>query len=116
MLEGERVVTGMVYTILKLHKQKLLKMKDMDLMTDFLQTKLHKDFGYNDDYVIRALEESMNKLLGCKMDLPPKPQDNELPKEPFGRYVEPNYEKKTGIRNPKFTEEERKTMENVILK
>lgn len=54
MIEGERVVTAMAYTILRMHRNKLLKMKDMDLMTDLLQTQLQRDFGHSDDYVIRV--------------------------------------------------------------
>jgi hypothetical protein len=40
LLEGERVVTAMAYTILKLHATRLLKFKDMDAITDFLQVSL----------------------------------------------------------------------------
>lgn len=39
-MEGERVVTAMAYTILKLHATRLLKCKDMDSITDYLQVKL----------------------------------------------------------------------------
>lgn len=35
--EGERIVTAMAYTILKMHRDKLLKFKDMDQMTEYLQ-------------------------------------------------------------------------------
>lgn len=116
MLEGERVVTAMAYTILRLHHNKLLKMKDMDLMTDFLQTQLHKDFGYDDDYVIRALENSMAELRRYKMDLPPHPQDHEFPQNPLGQFVEPDFETKIGLRKTAFTDNERKTTENVIMR
>lgn len=37
LLDGERVVTAMAYTILRLHKNKLLKLKDMDLIVQYLQ-------------------------------------------------------------------------------
>lgn len=59
MIEGERVVTAMAFTILRIHRKKLMKMRDMDEMTEFLQINLHKDFGYDDDFVIKVLEQSM---------------------------------------------------------
>lgn len=37
LLDGERVVTAMAYTILRLHKNKLLKLNDMDLIVQYLQ-------------------------------------------------------------------------------
>lgn len=120
LMDGERVVTAMAYTILRLHKNKLLKLKDMDLIVQYLQvifkekpfflffhlinaffyfyqSKLHKDFGYDDDYVIKMLEQSMDELKKSKMDLPAPPQPNEFPKKPFGVFVEPNFEAKVHI-------------------
>lgn len=94
MIEGERVVTAMAFTILRIHGSKLLKMKDMDLMTELLQTKLHRDFGHSDDYVIRVLEQSMEDLKRLKMDLPPPPGDNEFPRRPLGLFVEPDFDTK----------------------
>ena len=43
MMYGERVLTAMAYTILKVHKTKLLRMKDMDQVTDFLQVSFDAD-------------------------------------------------------------------------
>lgn len=40
LLDGERVVTAMAYTILRLHKHKLLKLKDMDLIVQYIQVKI----------------------------------------------------------------------------
>lgn len=37
LLDGERVVTAMAYTILRLHRNKLLKLKDMDLIVQYIQ-------------------------------------------------------------------------------
>lgn len=45
LLDGERVVTAMAYTILRLHKNKLLKLKDMDLIVQYLQVS-NKGFFY----------------------------------------------------------------------
>lgn len=39
-MDGERVVTAMAYTILRLHKNKILKLKDMDLIVQYLQVSL----------------------------------------------------------------------------
>lgn len=115
MLDGERVVTAMAFTILRIHRKKLMKMRDMDEMTEFLQIHLHKNFGYDDDFVIKVLEQSMTDLRKYKMDLPPPPQPCELPKYEFGRFIEPEYETKIGRRKPKFTDNERRTTEKVIL-
>lgn len=97
MIEGERVVTAMAFTILRIHYKKLIKMKDMDEITDFLQCQLHKNFGYTDDYVIKILEQSMAELKRFKMDLPPPPQESELPKYECGRFIEPDYESKVSL-------------------
>lgn len=40
LLDGERAVTAMAYTILRLHKNKILKMKDMDLIVQYLQVTI----------------------------------------------------------------------------
>lgn len=114
MIEGERVVTAMAFTILRIHRKKLMNMKDMDEMTEFLQIRLHKSFGYDDDFVIKVLEQSMTDLRKYKMDLPPPPQDCELPKYEFGRVIEPEFDTKVGRRKTKFTEIERKTTEVIL--
>lgn len=116
MIDGERVVTAMAFTILRIHRKKLLKMKDMDEMTDFLQTQLHKDFGHDDDFVIKILEQSMADLKRYKLDLPPPPQPVELPKYEFGQFIEPEFDSKVGRRKSKFTDNERKVTEDVILR
>ncbi|XP_055314062.1 uncharacterized protein LOC129575144 isoform X2 [Sitodiplosis mosellana] len=116
LLDGERVVTAMAYTILRMHKNKILKLKDMDLIVQYLQTKLHTDFGYDDDYVIKMLEQSMDELKRAKMDLPPPPAPNELPQKPFGEFQEQHFEAKSGIRKPLFTTSEKEVLQTVILK
>lgn len=115
LLDGDRVVTGMAYTILKLHKNKILKLKDMDLIVQYIQVKLQKEFGYDDDFVIKTLEQSMEELRKAKLDRPPSAGENELPKRPFGTFVEPSFEAKVGIRKSIFTETEKEVTENVIL-
>ncbi|CAD7089548.1 unnamed protein product [Hermetia illucens] len=116
LLDGERVVTAMAFVILRLHKNRLLKLKDMDAIIEFLQVKLHKDFGYDDDYVIRALEHTMQELKRLKLDLPPPPQPNEFPQRQLGEFIEPDFEKKIGHRKSVFTENEREVLTNVILR
>ncbi|XP_062554558.1 USP6 N-terminal-like protein isoform X1 [Armigeres subalbatus] len=116
MLYGERVLTAMAYTILKIHKVKLLRMKDMDQITEFLQTILYKSFGYDDDTVIKTLQLSMLELKKLNLDkLPPAP-DNEFPKVPFGQFIEPSLDAKIGHRNEKFTERETELKETVLYR
>ncbi|XP_055694336.1 USP6 N-terminal-like protein [Lutzomyia longipalpis] len=115
LLDGEKVVTGMAYSVLKLHRNKILKLKDMDLIVQYLQVQLHTDFGYDDDYVIKTLEQCMEELRKHKLDLPPPPGANELPKRPFGEFREPSIESKIGRRKSIFSETEREVTENVIL-
>lgn len=112
--EGERVATAMAYTVLKLHKNKLLKLKDMDSIVHYLQVKLVKDFGYDDDFVIKTYEQCAEELRKAKMELPPTPQDIEFPQKPFGVFVEPTPEEKVGHRKTDFSEIEKEVTENVI--
>ncbi|CRK98358.1 CLUMA_CG011718, isoform A [Clunio marinus] len=114
LLEGERAVTAMAFTILKLHATKLLKLKDMDAITDYLQYKLNKNFGYSDNYVIKSLETSIIELRGKRMDLPPPANDVEFPKCEMGQFIEPTIEKKLGLRAECFTDSERNVTEFVI--
>lgn len=114
-LEGERVLNAMAFTILKLHATKLLKFKDMDEITNYFQYKLHKNFGYSDNFVIKTLETSLSDLRSKKMELPPiTSSDNEFPKNPLGTFIEPTIEKKLGLRTSCFTEAE-KNMTDLII-
>ncbi|XP_038115863.1 USP6 N-terminal-like protein isoform X2 [Culex quinquefasciatus] len=116
MLFGERVLTAMAYTILKIHKVKLLRMKDMDQITEFLQTTLYKAFGHDDDTVIKTLQLAMYELKKLNLDkLPPAPV-SEGPKFPFGQFIEPTLETKIGHRNEKFTEKETELKETVLYR
>ncbi|XP_035890810.1 USP6 N-terminal-like protein isoform X2 [Anopheles stephensi] len=117
MMFGERVLTVMAYTILKIHKSKLLRMKDMDQVTDFLQTSLHKQFGYDDDHVIKVLQSSMDELKKLKLlNLPPA-SANELPTVPRGQtVVEPSAQAKIGHRNEQFSEREIALKETVLYR
>ncbi|KAM8973819.1 USP6 N-terminal-like protein isoform 2-T2 [Pelodytes ibericus] len=84
ILEGDRVLTAMSYTILKLHKKYLMKLTMEDLI-EFLQESLAKDFCYEDDYVIDQLQLSMSELKRAKLDLPPPGKDEEFPKKQLGQ-------------------------------
>ncbi|XP_055694641.1 USP6 N-terminal-like protein [Lutzomyia longipalpis] len=114
LLEGERVMTAMAYTILKMHKNRIMRLRDMDLIIEFLQVKLHSDFGYDDDFAIRTLGQIMTDLKRVKMDLPPPAGPNERPKNAFGEIVETSVEKKIGRRRPVFTENELNVHNTVI--
>lgn len=39
LFDGERVITAMAYTILKLHKRYLLKLGDMDSIVNYIQVR-----------------------------------------------------------------------------
>ncbi|KAG5846024.1 hypothetical protein ANANG_G00145340 [Anguilla anguilla] len=84
ILEGERVLTAMSYTVLKLHKKHLLKLSMEDLV-DFLQVALAKDFFFDDDFVIEQLQNSMSELRRSKLELPAPGKEDELPKKPLGQ-------------------------------
>ncbi|XP_030004872.1 USP6 N-terminal-like protein isoform X3 [Sphaeramia orbicularis] len=84
ILEGERVLPAMSYTVLKLHKKHLMKLTMEDLV-EFLQVTLSKDFFLDDDIVIEQLQASMTELRKAKLDLPAPGKDEEFPKKPLGQ-------------------------------
>ncbi|XP_028933397.1 USP6 N-terminal-like protein isoform X1 [Ornithorhynchus anatinus] len=83
ILEGERVLPAMSYTILKLHRKQLMKLS-MEELVEFLQETLAKDFFYEDDFVIEQLQNSMVELKRAKLDLPVPGKEDEFPKKPLG--------------------------------
>ncbi|XP_028669678.1 USP6 N-terminal-like protein isoform X2 [Erpetoichthys calabaricus] len=84
ILEGERILTAMSYTVLKLHKKHLMKLSMEDLV-EFLQETLAKDFFFDDDFVIDQLQNSMSELKRSKLDLPPPGKEDEFPKRTLGQ-------------------------------
>ncbi|CAB3225377.1 unnamed protein product [Arctia plantaginis] len=116
LLDGERVVTAMAYNILKLHKKAIMKLNDMDLIVNYIQVKLHKDFGFEDDFVIYQLERSMDELKRAKLDYPGQPPPTELPKRQLGIFVEPDKKQKIGQRAENFSETEKQARATVILR
>ena len=57
----------MAYNILKLHSKTLIKM-DMDSIGEFFQKTLPSSFGYEDDFVIESLRESVDELNSIQMN------------------------------------------------
>ncbi|NXJ46188.1 US6NL protein, partial [Spizaetus tyrannus] len=84
ILEGERILTAMSYTILKLHRKHLMKLQ-MEELVEFLQESLAKDFFYEDDFVIDQLQNSLSELRRAKLDLPVAGKEDEFPKKPLGQ-------------------------------
>ena len=77
---------------------------------------MYNDFGYDDDIVLKQLEQCMDELRKANMDLPPPGSEIEFPKKPFGQFVEPTVEEKIGRRKSEFTETEKDVTENVKLR
>ncbi|XP_059862018.1 USP6 N-terminal-like protein isoform X2 [Delphinus delphis] len=84
IFEGERILTAMSYTILKLHRKHLMKLS-MEELVEFLQETLAKDFFFEDDFVIEQLQISMVELKRAKLDLPEPGKEDEFPKKPLGQ-------------------------------
>uniref|UniRef100_A0A3Q1F957 USP6 N-terminal-like protein n=1 Tax=Acanthochromis polyacanthus TaxID=80966 RepID=A0A3Q1F957_9TELE len=84
ILEGERLLTAMSYTILKTHKKRLLKMS-LEELREFLQERIAQTFFYSDDVIIEQLQAAMTELRKMKLDLPPPGKPDELPRKPLGQ-------------------------------
>ena len=61
LLLGDTVLLAMAYNILKLHWKTIMKM-DMELILEFFQTTLPNNFGFDDDFVIESLRESLIEM------------------------------------------------------
>ncbi|XP_076853832.1 USP6 N-terminal-like protein isoform X2 [Brachyhypopomus gauderio] len=83
MLEGEKMLTAMAYTVLKLHKKRLAKMP-LEELREFLQEKIAESFDLNDDDVVEQLQSSMAELRKMKLDLPSPAKPDELPRKVLG--------------------------------
>lgn len=116
LLLGERVMTAMAFTILKLHKNRLMRLSDMDAIIEFLQVKLYHEFGYEDDYVMDAVGQTLLDLRRRRVDLPPQPGDNERPKKPLGQFEEAarDVDAVIGHRKAEFTDAELRVHDEVI--
>jgi len=83
LLEGEKIMFAMAYTILKLHRKTLLKM-GMDDLLEFLQKTMETDFGYDDDSVIESLKEYLAELRSSGLLAAGPIPEAEKPQKPFG--------------------------------
>ena len=68
---GDTVLLAMAYNILKLHSKTLIKM-DMDLLSEFFQKTLPSSFGFEDDFVIESLRESVEEVYSLQLDTTPQ--------------------------------------------
>ncbi|KAL6116617.1 usp6nl [Pungitius sinensis] len=84
ILEGERVLPTMSYTILKLHRKHLMKLS-MEELVEFLQVTLSKNFFFEDDFVVEQLQASMVELKRAKLEMPVAGKEDEFPKKPLGQ-------------------------------
>lgn len=66
--------------------------------------------------VITQLENNMQELKKAKLDHPGPAPAAELPKRPLGVFVEPDRKARIGQRKETFTETEKQTRANVILR
>ncbi|PNF38828.1 hypothetical protein B7P43_G10199 [Cryptotermes secundus] len=115
LLEGERILTGMAYNLLKMHRRTLSRL-GMDEILQYLQVRLEHDFGFDDDTAIMNLEKALEELKRAKLDYPGPPPQHELPRHPFGLFTEPTFERKVGRRTSEFSDAERATRESVVLR
>ncbi|XP_038317453.1 USP6 N-terminal-like protein [Canis lupus familiaris] len=74
VLDGERVLTAMAYTILKVHRKRLLKLP-LEGLREFLQDSLAQPWALEDEAVLRHLRASMTQLRRMRCDLPPPQRD-----------------------------------------
>lgn len=94
LLDGDRILPAMAYTVMKMHKRFLMPMESLDEFCNYLQIKLEKDFCFDDDTVISIMERSMEELKRAKLDYPGPPLLHELPRYPFGTFKEPSFASK----------------------
>ncbi|XP_041621039.1 USP6 N-terminal-like protein [Vulpes lagopus] len=83
VLDGERVLTAMAYTILKVHRKRLLKLP-LEGLREFLQDSLAQPWALEDEAVLRHLRASMTQLRRMRCDLPPPAGPEEFPTRPLG--------------------------------
>ncbi|XP_035012216.2 USP6 N-terminal-like protein [Hippoglossus stenolepis] len=84
VLEGDKTLTAMAYTTLKLHKKRLQKFPLEDLR-EFIQEKLGASYFLPDDVVVEQLQAAMSELRSKKLDQSSPAKSDELPKKPLGQ-------------------------------
>ncbi|KAF3421353.1 hypothetical protein E2986_08276 [Frieseomelitta varia] len=113
LLDGDRILPAMAYTVMKMHKRFLMPMESLDEFCNYLQIKLEKDFCFDDDTVISTMERSMEELKRAKLDYPGPPLPHELPRFPFGTFKEPTFASKVGRRSEEFSEAQHVMRESI---
>ncbi|XP_060833181.1 USP6 N-terminal-like protein [Bombus pascuorum] len=113
LLDGDRILPAMAYTVMKMHKRFLMPMESLDEFCNYLQIKLEKDFCFDDDTVITTMERSMEELKRAKLDYPGPPLPHELPRFPFGTFKEPTFASKVGRRTEEFSEAQHVMRESI---
>ncbi|CAL7935650.1 unnamed protein product [Xylocopa violacea] len=113
LLDGDRILPAMAYTVMKMHKRFLMPMESLDEFCNYLQIKLEKDFAFDDDTVISTMERSMEELKRAKLDYPGPPLPHELPRFPFGTFKEPSFASKVGRRTEEFSEAQHVMRESI---
>ncbi|XP_077739188.1 LOW QUALITY PROTEIN: TBC1 domain family member 3K-like [Canis aureus] len=83
ILDGEQVLMVMAYTILKVHRKRLLKLP-LEGLREFLQDSLAQPWALEDEAVLRHLRASMTQLRRMRCDLPPQAGPEEFPTRPLG--------------------------------
>ncbi|XP_048962283.1 USP6 N-terminal-like protein isoform X2 [Canis lupus dingo] len=73
----------MAYTILKVHRKRLLKLP-LEGLREFLQDSLAQPWALEDEAVLRHLRASMTQLRRMRCDLPPQAGPEEFPTRPLG--------------------------------
>ncbi|CAG5081350.1 Similar to Usp6nl: USP6 N-terminal-like protein (Mus musculus) [Cotesia congregata] len=113
LLDGDRILPAMAYTVMKLHKRYLMPLDSLDEFCNYLQAKLEKDFRFDDDTVITSVERNMEELKRSKLDYPGAPMPHELPRFPLGTFKEPTFTSKVGRRAEEFSEAQTVLRESV---
>ncbi|XP_038316357.1 USP6 N-terminal-like protein isoform X4 [Canis lupus baileyi] len=72
ILDGERVLTAMAYTILKVHRKRLLKLP-LEGLWEFVRDSLAQPWALEDEAVLRHLRASITQFRRMRCDLPPPP-------------------------------------------
>ncbi|XP_065050951.1 USP6 N-terminal-like protein isoform X1 [Rhopilema esculentum] len=87
MIEGDRILYGMAFGIMKLHKKQFMKM-GLEELAPYLQETLANDLVYGDDEMIDLLQDAMNDLKKSKLDPPPPASKEEYPKIIPGSFID----------------------------
>ncbi|XP_077754329.1 USP6 N-terminal-like protein isoform X2 [Canis aureus] len=69
ILDGERVLTAMAYTILKVHRKCLLKLP-LEGLWEFVRDSLAQPWALEDEAVLRHLRASITQFRRMRCDLP----------------------------------------------